>query len=99
MSAVFEYSGLIWEGLLTTVLVTVLGILVTIVVAFLAGLARLSRFWILRAPAYVFIEFFRGTLMIVHWFWYLYVLSLFYVFVAVHVYVVLLYCCITCDDW
>lgn len=74
MSAVFEYSGLIWEGLLTTVLVTVLGILVTIVVAFLAGLARLSRFWILRAPAYVFIEFFRGTSMIVQLFWVFYAL-------------------------
>lgn len=74
MSSVIDYAGLIREGLLTTILVTVLGILVAIAVAFLAGLARLSRHWILRAPAYVFIEFFRGTSMIVQLFWVFYAL-------------------------
>ncbi len=74
MSSVTKYSELIWQGLQTTVLVTVLGLLLTVLVAFVAGLARLSRHWVLRAPAYVFVEVFRGTSMIVQLFWFYFAL-------------------------
>jgi len=74
MSVVIEYAPLLGRGLLTTLLITMLGIALTLVVAFAAGLARLSRFWVLRAPAYVFIEVFRGTSMIVQLFWFFYAL-------------------------
>ncbi|MEJ7629601.1 MAG: ectoine/hydroxyectoine ABC transporter permease subunit EhuC [Nocardioidaceae bacterium] len=74
MSSVSKYSELLVQGFETTVLVTVLGLLLTIVVAFTAGLARLSRHWVLRAPSYVFVEVFRGTSMIVQLFWFYYAL-------------------------
>lgn len=74
MSTIFEYRSLLLEGLQATVLLTVLGLLLTVVIAFVAGLARLSRHWVLRAPAYVFVEVFRGTSMIVQLFWFYYAL-------------------------
>ena len=74
MSALVEYWPQLLEGLGMTVLITVLGLLLTIVVAFTAGLARLSRLWVVRAPAYVFIEIFRGTSLVVQLFWFFYAL-------------------------
>lgn len=74
MSEVLDYSDLLLEGLVATVILTALGIPLTILVAFVAGLMRLSRHWILRAPSYVFIEFFRGTSIIVQLFWVYYAL-------------------------
>ncbi|MDN5852583.1 MAG: ectoine/hydroxyectoine ABC transporter permease subunit EhuC [Actinomycetia bacterium] len=69
-----DHPRLLLDGLQMTVLITVLGLVVTVVVAFVAGLARLSRYWIVRAPAYVFVEFFRGTSLPVQLFWVYYVL-------------------------
>lgn len=77
MSAVVEFAPLLWQGLLTTVLVTVLGGIVCIVVAFAAGLARLSAHWFVRWPAGVFIEVFRGTSLLVQMFWFFFALPFF----------------------
>lgn len=74
MSALQEYWPDLLEGLGMTVLITVLGLVLTVIVAFTAGLARLSRFWVLRAPAYVFVEVFRGTSLVVQLFWFFYAL-------------------------
>lgn len=74
MSALLEYWPELLRGLGMTVLITALGLLLTIVVAFAAGLARLSQLWVLRAPAYVFIEVFRGTSLVVQLFWFFYAL-------------------------
>ncbi|GAB4097966.1 ectoine/hydroxyectoine ABC transporter permease subunit EhuC [Sinomonas halotolerans] len=77
MSAVIEYAPLLWQGLWTTVLVTVLGAVVCVVVAFAAGLARLSGHRILRWPAAVFVEVFRGTSLLVQMFWFFFALPFF----------------------
>lgn len=69
-----DHPQLLLEGLRMTVLITVMGLVGTVIVAFVAGLARLSRHWIVRAPAYVFVEFFRGTSLPVQLFWLYYVL-------------------------
>lgn len=74
MSEVFDYSSLYWEGLRVTVILTVAGTLLTLVIAFAVGLARLSQHRILRAPSYVFVEFFRGTSLVVQLFWVYYAL-------------------------
>jgi polar amino acid transport system permease protein len=74
MSEVLEYKGLFWDGLQQTLLLTVLGIALTLVVAFVVGLMGISRHRVLRAPAYVFVEFFRGTSIIVQLFWVYYAL-------------------------
>lgn len=70
------YMGLILDGAWVTVQLTVLGCVVALVVAFIMGLGRISRFWILRTGATVYIEFFRGTSVFVQLFWAYFVLPL-----------------------
>ena len=70
------YLWLILEGPLITVQLTIYGCAFALVVAFVAGLARVSRFAAVRALATVYIEFFRGTSIFVQLFWAYYVLPL-----------------------
>jgi len=70
------YLGLILKGAVTTVELTVLGCLLALVVAFVAGLGRMSRHWSVRALATTYIEFFRGTSIFVQLFWAYFVLPL-----------------------
>lgn len=70
------YIGLLLEGALTTIQLTLLGCALALVVAFLAGLGRISRHAPLRWLATVYIEFFRGTSVFVQLFWAFYVLPL-----------------------
>ena len=75
MSEFLSYAGpLLGRGLLTTLLVTALATLLAILVAFGAGLARLSEHRILRWPAAVFVEVFRGTSLVVQMFWFFFAL-------------------------
>lgn len=62
------------QGLGVTILVTVLGTILTLIVAFAAGLSGLSRFWFLRWPSSIFVELFRGTGLLVQMFWFFYAL-------------------------
>ncbi|MBP2234769.1 polar amino acid transport system permease protein [Sinorhizobium kostiense] len=68
------YIGLILEGALVTIQLTLMGSALAIVVAFAAGLGRLSRFTGVRALATTYIEFFRGTSIFVQLFWAYFVL-------------------------
>jgi len=74
MGTIWDYSPILRHGLLMTVELTVLGILGTVVVSFVVGLARLSSHAVLRVPAYVFVEVFRGTSLVVQLFWIFYAL-------------------------
>ena len=71
------YFLLILEGALVTVRLTIYGCTLAFVVAFAAGLGRLSRFFAVRAIATAYIEFFRGTSIFVQLFWVYFVLPLF----------------------
>ncbi len=68
------YIGLILQGALVTLQLTVLGSALAVVMAFTAGLARVSRFFAVRALATTYIEFFRGTSIFVQLFWVYFVL-------------------------
>ena len=70
------YIGLILQGALVTLELTILGSALALVVAFAAGLARLSRFFAVRVLATTYIEFFRGTSIFVQLFWVYFVLPL-----------------------
>lgn len=70
------YLALILEGAWVTVQLTVLGCALALVMAFLAGLGRASRFWPVRALATVYVELFRGTSIFVQLFWAYFVLPL-----------------------
>ncbi|PSS60459.1 ectoine/hydroxyectoine ABC transporter permease subunit EhuC [Ensifer sp. NM-2] len=68
------YIGLILQGALVTLQLTLLGSALAVVMAFVAGLARVSRFMAVRALATTYIEFFRGTSIFVQLFWVYFVL-------------------------
>lgn len=71
------YLGLIVDGFWITVQLTAYGCALALVMAFVAGMGRLSRFFALRALATGYIEFFRGTSVFVQLFWAYFVLPLF----------------------
>ncbi|MDI6025141.1 ectoine/hydroxyectoine ABC transporter permease subunit EhuC [Corticibacterium sp. UT-5YL-CI-8] len=68
------YLSLILQGAVVTVQLTVMGSALALVMAFLAGLGRLSRFAALRWLATAYIEFFRGTSIFVQLFFAYFVL-------------------------
>lgn len=70
------YLQLILEGALVTIQLTVMGSALALVMAFIAGLGRLSRFFAVRTLATAYIEFFRGTSIFVQLFWMYFVLPL-----------------------
>ncbi|SNR47704.1 ectoine/hydroxyectoine ABC transporter permease subunit EhuC [Paracoccus sediminis] len=70
------YLTLILGGAWVTVKLTILGSALALVVAFVAGLGRLSRRAALRWTATAYIEFFRGTSIFVQLFWIYFVLPL-----------------------
>ncbi|HUR44021.1 MAG TPA: ectoine/hydroxyectoine ABC transporter permease subunit EhuC, partial [Aestuariivirga sp.] len=71
------YIGLILQGALVTIELTLMGSALALLMAFLAGLGRLSRFGAVRALATAYIEFFRGTSIFVQLFWAYFVLPFF----------------------
>ncbi|RRO14764.1 ectoine/hydroxyectoine ABC transporter permease subunit EhuC [Saccharopolyspora rhizosphaerae] len=77
MSEILPYFPLLGEGLLITIALTLAGTLLAVVVAFVAGIARMSRRRWVRWPASVFIEVFRGTSMLVQLFWLFFALPFF----------------------
>lgn len=72
----FGYLMLILNGAKVTILLTVLGSILAICVAFAAGLGRLSRIAVIRWFSTAYIEFFRGTSIFVQLFWIYFVLPM-----------------------
>ncbi|MBB4167388.1 amino acid ABC transporter permease [Rhizobium sp. BK538] len=70
----FEHALLL--GLWTTVKLTVICIVLGCSLGFLVGLARTSRSMALRAIAGVYVEFFRGTPVLIQLFWIFFCLPL-----------------------
>ena len=74
MSEIWEYRILFLNGIWVTVRVTLMASAFMIVIAFIAGLAKISRIWLVRIISIVYIEIFRGTSLIVQLFWLYYAL-------------------------
>ncbi|EHB59655.1 MULTISPECIES: ectoine/hydroxyectoine ABC transporter permease subunit EhuC [Paenibacillus] len=64
-----EFLPTLLKGAEITVLVAIFSAMLAIVAAFAAGLSRLSKLWILRTLAAVYVEVFRGTSLLVQLFW------------------------------
>lgn len=77
MSLLWQARHLFMEGTLVTVALTVLAGALAVVMAFIAGLARLSPLRIVRAVAAVYVEVFRGVSLLVQLFWLYFVLPFF----------------------
>lgn len=61
----FEYMGLFREGLICTLSVSALTVLFGFILALILALMRLSKFRVLRAIVIAYVEFFRGTPLLV----------------------------------
>ncbi len=68
------YLSLILQGAVVTVQLTIMGSALALVMAFLGGLGRISRFLAIRWLATAYIEFFRGTSIFVQLFFAYFVL-------------------------
>ncbi|WP_137391530.1 ectoine/hydroxyectoine ABC transporter permease subunit EhuC [Rhodoligotrophos defluvii] len=77
MSLIYEARWLFLDGALTTIKITVAASLLALVLAFIAGLARLSPFAPVRWVALAYIEIFRGVALLVQLFWLFFVLPFF----------------------
>jgi polar amino acid transport system permease protein len=71
-----SYAGYLAKGIPTTVLVFIVAYLLTIAFAFLAGIARAQKIPVLNGIAFVYIEIFRGTSLLVQLFWIYFTLPL-----------------------
>lgn len=76
MDNLSQIVSVLFQGLPPTVVATVGGIALTIVLSFVAGLALLSRRRWVRAVSRVYVEGFRGTSEVVQLFWIYFVLPL-----------------------
>lgn len=70
------YLTLILQGAWVTIKLTLMGSALALVVAFVAGLGRISRRAALRWLSTAYIEFFRGTSIFVQLFWIYFVLPM-----------------------
>lgn len=66
----------VWDGVQITLILSVGGALLALVVAVVLGLAGLSRLALVRGVARIIVELFRGTSLVVQLFWLFYVLPL-----------------------
>ncbi|MCW2306971.1 ectoine/hydroxyectoine ABC transporter permease subunit EhuC [Rhodobium gokarnense] len=72
-----EYGPRFVDGTIITALQTILAAVLAIVIAFVAGLMRMSKNPLIRGFATVYIEIFRGTSLLVQLYWIFFVLPLF----------------------
>lgn len=76
-SFLLEYSGVLWKGLLTTLQFVGLAIVLGLIWGFVLSLGRTSSNAILYWVSTVYVEFFRGTPVLVQLFWIFFCLPLF----------------------
>ena len=69
-----EFLPALLRGSVVTIKLTVMAYIVALVLAFAAGLAKLSPLWSIRWLAIGYIEIFRGTSSLVQLFWIFFVL-------------------------
>ena len=75
-SGILRYGDMLLIGLVGTVKIAVISIVLGVVVGLLVALLRLSSNPWARKPAGAFIEFYRNTPPIVHFFWFFYALPI-----------------------
>ena len=75
-SGILRYGDMLLIGLVGTVKIAVLSIVLGVIVGFLVALLRLSHNPWASKPAGAFVEFYRNTPPIVHFFWFFYALPI-----------------------
>jgi polar amino acid transport system permease protein len=82
MSLIYEARWVLLRGALTTIELTLASGALATVLAFLAGLARLSANPLVAFVALVYVEVFRGVALLVQLFWLFFVLPFFGVYLS-----------------
>lgn len=72
-----KFSDRLLDGTFITIEQTILAIIVAVTFAVIFGIGRISEYFAVRAIAMIYIEFFRGTSLMVQLFWIFYVLPFF----------------------
>ena len=72
-----EHGSTLLLGTVTTVKVLICATILYVIISIIFGLMRLSKNSIIQGTATVYIEFFRGTSLLVQFFWFYYVLPFF----------------------
>ena len=72
-----EHGATLLLGTVTTLKVLICSIILYVIISMIFGLMRLSKNPIIQATATIYIEFFRGTSLLVQLFWVYYVLPFF----------------------
>ena len=72
-----EHGGTLLLGTVTTLKVLICSIILYVLISMIFGLMRLSKNLIIQSTATIYIEFFRGTSLLVQLFWVYYVLPFF----------------------
>lgn len=75
-TAVWKHFDMLLAGLAGTVQIAALSIVLGVIVGFVFALMRLSHRGWLHGPATAFVEFYRNTPPIVHFFWFFYALPI-----------------------
>ncbi len=75
-SAVWNHFDMLLIGLVGTVKLAAVSVVLGVIVGFTVALMRLSHRRVLRSPATAFVEFYRNTPPIVHFFWFFYALPI-----------------------
>jgi polar amino acid transport system permease protein len=74
--AVWNHLDMLLVGLVGTVKIALVSIVLGVLVGFVVALMRLSHRGALHVPATAFVEFYRNTPPIVHFFWFFYALPI-----------------------
>ena len=74
--AVFGHFDMLVIGLVGTLKLAAVSILLGVIVGFFVALMRLSRRPLLHVPATAFVDFYRNTPPLVHFFWFFYALPI-----------------------
>ncbi|MGC2940780.1 ectoine/hydroxyectoine ABC transporter permease subunit EhuC [Brevibacterium sp. FAM 24638] len=77
VTTLLNFLPQLWEGVQTTIVLTVAGSIGAVLIAIILGLSMTSPSAWLRVPARIIVEFFRGTSLLVQLFWLFFVLPLF----------------------
>jgi polar amino acid transport system permease protein len=72
-----EHGPTMLFGTITTIKVLVCSTILYVIISLIFGLMRLSKNPLIQGTATVYIEFFRGTSLLVQLFWFYYVLPFF----------------------
>lgn len=73
-SVVLDSMPLLLDGVVMTIKLAVVTMAISLVFGFLVALMRMSRFWFLRVPAYVYTEVFRTTPLLIQIIWFFFVM-------------------------